>query len=57
MRIYQYKHMKWTAKQAGEIIELKPFGVNGGKGPKFGKYVFAEMLANKDIALCKKELQ
>ena len=54
MKIYEYKNLKWTAKKNGNIIELKPFGVNGGIGPKFGMYIFAEMLANKEVVICKK---
>lgn len=54
MEIYEYKNLKWTIKQTGNLIELRPFGVNGGYGPKFGERIFAELLASKEIILCKK---
>jgi len=52
MKTYEYKGIKWTAKQTGNIVELTPFGVNGGHKPKFGKCVFAAMLASKKVVIC-----
>lgn len=49
MEIYQYKGVKWTIAEVDNLVELVPFGVNGGFGPIFGKAVFAAMLENGTI--------